>query len=42
MLPEITPQDLPWLALAAIPISAALIAWGATKVSILLWLRRLP
>jgi cell division transport system permease protein len=42
MLPEITPQDLPWIALAAIPISAALIAWGATKVSILLWLRRLP
>jgi cell division transport system permease protein len=42
MLPEITPQDLPWLALAAIPISAASIAWGATKVSILLWLRRLP
>ena len=42
MLPEITPQDLPWLALAAIPLSAALIAWGATKASILLWLRRLP
>ena len=42
MLPEITPQDLPWIALAAIPISAALIAWGATKASILLWLRRLP
>jgi cell division transport system permease protein len=42
MLPEIIPQDLPWIALAAIPISAALIAWGATKASILLWLRRLP
>jgi cell division transport system permease protein len=42
MLPEITPQDLPWIALAAIPISAALIAGGATKASILLWLRRLP
>ncbi|MFM7610445.1 MAG: FtsX-like permease family protein [Alphaproteobacteria bacterium] len=42
MLPEITRQDLPWLALAAIPLSAALIAWGATKASILLWLRRLP
>jgi len=42
MLPEITRQDLPWLALAAIPASAALIAWGATMASILLWLRRLP
>lgn len=42
MLPDITPQDLPWLGLAAIPASAALIAWGATKASILLWLRRLP
>ncbi|MFM7778200.1 MAG: FtsX-like permease family protein [Alphaproteobacteria bacterium] len=42
MLPEITRQDLPWLALAAIPLSAALIAWGATKASIILWLRRLP
>ena len=42
MLPEITPQDLPWLGLAAIPASAALIAWGATMASILLWLRRLP
>ena len=42
MLPEITPQDLPWLGLAAIPLSAALIAWGSAKASILLWLRRLP
>ena len=42
MLPDITPQDLPWLGLAAIPASAALIAWGATKASILFWLRRLP
>jgi cell division transport system permease protein len=42
MLPEITRQDLPWIALAAIPLSAALIAWGATIASILLWLRRLP
>ncbi|MCA3280996.1 MAG: cell division protein FtsX [Roseomonas sp.] len=42
MLPDITPQDLPWLGLAAIPISAAIIAWGSTKASILLWLRRLP
>jgi ABC-type antimicrobial peptide transport system permease subunit len=42
MLPDIAPQDLPWLGLAAIPISAALIAWGSAKASILLWLRRLP
>jgi cell division transport system permease protein len=42
MLPEITMQDLPLLGLAAIPLSAALIAWAATIASILLWLRRLP
>lgn len=42
MLPEITTQDLPLLGLAAIPLSAALIAWAATIASILLWLRRLP
>jgi len=42
MLPEINPQDLPLLRLAAIPASAALIAWGAAMASILLWLRRLP
>jgi cell division transport system permease protein len=42
MLPDITPQDLPWLGLAALPVSAALIAWATTKASILLWLRRLP
>jgi cell division transport system permease protein len=42
ILPDITPQDLPWLGLAAIPLSAALIAWAATMASILLWLRRLP
>ena len=42
MLPDITPHDLPWLGLAAIPASAALIAWGATMASILFWLRRLP
>jgi cell division transport system permease protein len=42
MLPDITPQDMPWLGLAALPVSAALIAWATTKASILLWLRRLP
>jgi cell division transport system permease protein len=42
MLPKITTQDLPLLGLAAIPLSAALIAWAATIASILLWLRRLP
>ncbi|MCE2918910.1 MAG: cell division protein FtsX [Alphaproteobacteria bacterium] len=42
MLPEIATQDLPLLGLAAIPLSAALIAWAATIASILLWLRRLP
>ena len=42
MLPEINPQDLPLLRLAAIPASAALIAWGAAMASNLLWLRRLP
>jgi cell division transport system permease protein len=42
MLPKITAQDLPLLGLAAIPLSAALIAWAATIASILLWLRRLP
>ena len=42
MLPDITAQDLPWVGLAAIPLSAALIAWAATMASILLWLRRLP
>jgi cell division transport system permease protein len=42
MLPEINPQDLPLLRLAAIPASAAFIAWGAAMASILLWLRRLP
>lgn len=42
MLPDITPQDLPWLGLAALPVSAALIAWATTRASILLWLRRLP
>jgi len=42
ILPEIDWQDLPLPGLAAIPISAALIAWGATILSILLWLRRLP
>lgn len=42
MLPVITPQDLPWLGLAALPVSAALIAWATTRASILLWLRRLP
>jgi cell division transport system permease protein len=42
MMPDITPQDLPLLGLAAIPLSAALIAWAATMASILLWLRRLP
>ena len=42
ILPDITPQDLPLLGLAAIPLSAALIAWAATMTSILLWLRRLP
>ena len=42
MLPDITPHDLPWLGLAAIPASAGLIAWGATMASILFWLRRLP
>lgn len=42
MLPEITTQNLPLLGLAAIPLSAALIAWAATIASILLWLRRLP
>jgi cell division transport system permease protein len=40
--PEISWQDLPWAGLSAIPVSAALIAWGATILSILLWLRRLP
>jgi peptide/nickel transport system permease protein len=42
ILPEISWQDLPLAGLSAIPVSAALIAWGATIVSILLWLRRLP
>jgi cell division transport system permease protein len=42
MLPDITPQDLPWFGLAGIPLAAALIAWAATMASILLWLRRLP
>ena len=42
MLPDITPHHLPWFGLAAIPFSAALIAWVATMASILLWLRRLP
>jgi cell division transport system permease protein len=42
MLPDITPQDMPWLGLAALPVSAALIAWATTRASILLWLRRLP
>jgi cell division transport system permease protein len=42
MLPDIAPHDLPWLGLAAIPLSAALIAWGATTARIILWLRRLP
>jgi cell division transport system permease protein len=42
ILPEISWQDLPWAGLSAIPVSAALIAWGATILSILLWLRRLP
>lgn len=42
MLPDVTPQDLPWLGLAALPVSAALIAWATTRASILLWLRRLP
>ena len=42
MLPDIASHDLPWLGLAAIPLSAALIAWGATTASIILWLRRLP
>ena len=42
ILLEISWQDLPWSGLTAIPISAALIAWAATILSILLWLRRLP
>ena len=42
MLPDIAPQDLPLLSLAAIPLATALIAWAATMASILLWLRRLP
>lgn len=42
MLPDITSDDLPVLGLAAIPLSAVLIAWGATMTSILFWLRRLP
>ena len=42
ILPDIGWQDLPLFGLAAIPLSAALIAWGATMASILLWLRRLP
>ncbi|MFO0401120.1 MAG: cell division protein FtsX [Alphaproteobacteria bacterium] len=42
MLPDITTENLPLLGLAAIPVSAALIAWVATVASILLWLRRLP
>jgi cell division transport system permease protein len=42
ILPDIGSQDLPWLGLTAIPLSAALIAWAATMASILLWLRRLP
>jgi cell division transport system permease protein len=42
ILPDIGWQDLPMFGLAAIPLSAALIAWGATMASILLWLRRLP
>jgi cell division transport system permease protein len=42
MLPDITPQELPLPGLAAIPFSAAVIAWGAAMASILMWLRRLP
>lgn len=42
MLPEFTPQELPLPGLAAIPFSAAVIAWGAAMASILMWLRRLP
>jgi cell division transport system permease protein len=42
MLPEFTLQDLPLPSLAAIPFSAAVIAWGAAMASILMWLRRLP
>lgn len=42
MLPEFTLQDLPLPGLAAIPFSAAVIAWGAAMASILMWLRRLP
>ncbi|MFN8983747.1 MAG: cell division protein FtsX [Alphaproteobacteria bacterium] len=33
---------LPWPGLAAIPLLAMLIAWGAASASILAWLRRLP
>ncbi len=33
---------LPWPGLAAIPLLATLIAWGAASASILAWLRRLP
>ncbi|MCA3360873.1 MAG: cell division protein FtsX [Roseomonas sp.] len=42
ILPEIGMQDLPLIGVAAIPMSAALIAWSATTASILFWLRRLP
>jgi cell division transport system permease protein len=42
MLPEFTLQDLPLPGLAAIPFTAAVIAWGAAMASILMWLRRLP
>lgn len=42
ILPDIGWQALPWAGLAAIPLSATVIAWGAGAGSILLWLRRLP
>jgi len=41
-LPDLGWQVLPWPGLAAIPLLAMLIAWGAARASILVWLRRLP
>ena len=41
-LPDLGWQLLPWPGLAAIPLLAMLIAWGAARASILVWLRRLP
>jgi cell division transport system permease protein len=42
ILAETGLQLLPWPGLAAIPLLAMLIAWGAASASILAWLRRLP